>query len=60
MGISFRKRIKIGEGTYLNVSKKGVSVSKKVGNVTVNSRGKATVNLGHGLTYRKSIKKKKK
>lgn len=60
MGISFRKRIKIGEGTYINVSKKGVSVSKKVGNVTVNSRGTATVNLGHGLTYRKSIKKKKK
>ena len=60
MGISFRKRIKIGEGTYLNVSKKGVSVSKKVGNVTVNSRDTATVNLGHGLTYRKSIKKKKK
>ena len=53
MGISFRKRIKIGEGTYLNVS-------KKVGNVTVNSRGTATVNLGHGLNYRKSIKKKKK
>lgn len=53
MGISFRKRIKIGEGTYLNVSKKGVSVSKKVGNVTVNSRGTATVNLGHGIDLQK-------
>ena len=40
MGISFRKRIKIGEGTYLNVSKKGVSVSKKVGNVTITAQNK--------------------
>ena len=44
----------------LDENRFGITVSKKVGNVTVNSRGTATVNLGHGLTYRKSIKKKKK
>lgn len=60
MGISYRKRIKIGDGTFLNLSKRGVSVSKKVGKITINSRGMATINLGNGLTYRISNKSKKK
>lgn len=60
MGISYRKRIKIGDGTYLNVSKSGISVSQKVGKTTVNSRGTTTINLGNGVTYRTSNKKKKK
>lgn len=59
MGISYRKRVKIGDGTFLNISKSGVSVSKKVGKVTVNSKGTTTVNLGNGITYRTSKKKKK-
>lgn len=60
MGISYRKRIKIGDGTYLNISKSGISVSQKVGRATINSRGTATINLGNGVTYRTTIKKKKK
>lgn len=60
MGISYRKRIKIGDGTFLNVSKSGISVSKKVGKTTINSRGTTTINLGNGVTYRTSNKKKKK
>lgn len=60
MGISYRKRIKIGDGTYLNISKNGISVSKKVGPVTINSKGKTTVNLGNGIVYRTTTKKKKK
>ena len=59
MGISYRKRIKIGDGTFLNISKSGVSVSQKVGKTTINSRGTTTVNLGNGITYRTSKKKKK-
>lgn len=58
MEISYHKRVKIGKGTFLNISKSGVSVSKKLGKVTVNSKGNVTVNLGNGLTYR--INKKKK
>ncbi len=58
MGISYHKRVKIDKGTFLNISKSGVSVSKKLGKVTVNSKGNVTVNLGNGLTYR--INKKKK
>lgn len=60
MGISFRKRIRIGKGTFLNISKKGISISQKIGNVTFNSRGTTTVNLGNGITYRTSKKKRSK
>ena len=60
MGISYRKRIKIGNSTFLNVSKSGISISQKVGRITVNSRGTTTINLGKGVTYRTSFKKKKK
>ena len=58
MGFSYRKRIKIGNGTFLNISKSGVSVSQKVGKTTINSRGKITVNLGKGITYRTYLRKK--
>ncbi len=46
MGFSFRKRIKIGDNTFLNISKKGISLSQKVGRTTINSRGTVIVNLG--------------
>jgi len=59
MGISYRKRIKIGKNTYVNLSKSGVSISQKVGKTTINSRGQVTVNLGNGIVYRKKLKKKK-
>lgn len=60
MGFSFRKRIKIGDNTFLNISKKGISLSQKVGRTTINSRGTVNVNLGNGLNYRTALKKKKK
>lgn len=60
MGISYRKRIKVGDGTFLNISKSGVSVSQKVGKTTINSRGTTTVNHGNGITYRTSTSKSKK
>ncbi|HEX9227872.1 MAG TPA: DUF4236 domain-containing protein [Arthrobacter sp.] len=52
MGLSFRKTIKLGKKTSLNVSKTGVSASRRMGPVTVNSRGKVTIRLGKGLTWR--------
>ncbi len=60
MGFSYRKRIKIGDGTFLNISKTGISVSQKLGKVTINSRGTATISIGNGITYKTSKKKKKK
>ena len=57
MGIKFHKSIKLPLGITLHISKTGMSLSKRIGPVTVNSKGKATINLGHGLRY--EYKKKK-
>ena len=46
MGLSFRKRINLGNGTVLNISKSGISVSQKLGkNITVNSKRGVTVKV---------------
>ncbi|HET7736882.1 MAG TPA: DUF4236 domain-containing protein [Nocardioidaceae bacterium] len=50
MGLVFSRRKRIGKGLNLNVSKTGASVSKKVGRVTVNSRGRGSVRLFKGLS----------
>jgi hypothetical protein len=52
MGFMWSKRKRIGNGTNLNVSKSGASVSKKAGPLTVNSRGKASIKLGKGLRFK--------
>ena len=57
MGIFFRKRTKLGKDSWLNWSKTGVSGSKRIGPVTINSRGVFSVRLGKGLNYRGRWKK---
>lgn len=52
MGWFFRKRVNLGNGVGVNLSKSGASVSKKVGRVTVNSRGKGSIRIGKGLSFR--------
>ncbi|WKD60460.1 hypothetical protein CCICO_02040 [Corynebacterium ciconiae DSM 44920] len=52
MGITFRKRQKVGKNSWINLSGSGASTSTKVGPVTFNSRGGVWVNLPGGLTYR--------
>lgn len=59
MGLRVNKRIKIAKGLYLNVGKKGMSASVKVGNVTYNSRGRVTASIpGTGISYSTSLKDK--
>lgn len=48
----FNRRKKIGKGTSLNLSKSGASISKKLGPVTLNSRGKGSLRLGKGKSFR--------
>ncbi|MEJ5920453.1 MULTISPECIES: hypothetical protein [unclassified Corynebacterium] len=57
MGIIFRKKQNIDKDTWLNYSGSGVSGSKRIGPVTLNSRGGYTVRLGKGLTFRGRWKK---
>lgn len=52
MGIYFRRRVRLGKGAWLNLSRSGVSVSEHVGPVTVNSRGTVWTRLGGGLYWR--------
>lgn len=51
MGLNYRKRIKLGKNSGLNLSKSGISLSQKVGPVTFNSRGRTTFRLGQGWSY---------
>ncbi|WP_334170464.1 DUF4236 domain-containing protein [Sinomonas sp.] len=52
MGLIYRKRFTVGKNTAVNVSKSGLSVSERVGPVTVNSRGRVTLRLAPGITWR--------
>lgn len=52
MGFVYRKRIRTGKRSWLNVSKRGVSGSVRLGPLTLNSRGRSSLRLGRGLSYR--------
>lgn len=52
MGFSYRKRIRTGRRSWLNISRRGVSGSARFGPFTVNSRGRTSLRLGKGLSYR--------
>ena len=63
MPLTFRKRIKIMPGLYINLGKTGVSVTTKVGPVshtTGRRRSTTSVNLPGPLGYRKTRTKKTK
>jgi hypothetical protein len=47
-----RKSASLGRGTRVNLSKTGLSVSKRVGRVTANSRGRVSVRILPGLSFR--------
>ena len=49
---AFQRRKRLGRTTSLNLSNSGASVSKKVGRVTVNSRGRGSVRIAKGLSFR--------
>lgn len=52
MGLQYRKRARIGRNSWVNLSTRGVSVSKKIGRVTLNSRGHIRVRIAKGLFWR--------
>jgi hypothetical protein len=52
VGLIFRKRVQVGD-TAVNFSGTGASVSRKVGRfITLNSRGRVSVRLLPGLSWR--------
>lgn len=52
MGFVYRRRIRTGRSSWLNLSNKGVSASKKLGRVTLNSRGRGSIRIMPGLSFR--------
>ena len=52
MGFVFRKRVNLGNGGRVNLSKSGASVSKRAGRVTVNSRGRGSIRILSGPSFR--------
>lgn len=55
MGFRMRKSISLGKGVRVNVSKRGLSTSVKIGNTTLNTRGKAATRLAPGVSYETSL-----
>ena len=52
MGFTFRRRIRTSPHLTTNVSLHGVSETARVGRLSVNSLGRATIRLGRGLSFR--------
>jgi hypothetical protein len=52
MSLQYRRSKTVAPGTRLNVSKSGLSVSKRVGPLTLNSRGRGSLRIAPGLSYR--------
>ena len=52
MPLVWRRSIRLGRRARLNLSKSGVSLSKKVGPLSMNSRGRGSIRLGRGISWR--------
>lgn len=52
MGILFRKRVRTGKHTTVNLSGHGASVTERLGRVSLNSRGRVSVRILPGLSLR--------
>lgn len=52
MGLIFRKSKKLGKNTRAHVTKSGVSVTRKFGPLSINSRGRVTLRLFKGMSWR--------
>jgi hypothetical protein len=52
VGFTYRRRRRLGRSTFLNMSRSGVSVSKRIGRMTVSSRGRGSIRLGRGFSWR--------
>jgi hypothetical protein len=50
MGLVFGKRIRVGENETVDLSKRGASVAQR--RVTVNSRGRGSIRILPGLSFR--------
>jgi hypothetical protein len=52
MSLQYRRRVPVTRTTWLNLSRSGLSASRRVGRLTVNTRGGLRIRLGKGLFWR--------
>jgi hypothetical protein len=52
MGLIFRRQVRVAKRGTVNLSRRGASVSERAGPLTVNSRGRASIRLGKGFSFR--------
>ena len=52
MGFQYRRRVRLGRTSWVNLSKSGASVSRRKGRVTVNTRGGGSIRILSGLSFR--------
>jgi len=52
MGFVFRRSIRAGRAGRINVTGRGVSASERIGRLTINSRGRGSIRLMRGLSFR--------
>jgi hypothetical protein len=52
VSLIYRRRVRLGEHTTGNLSRSGVSFTERFGRVSANTRGRVTVRLGRGLSWR--------
>jgi len=52
MPLVWRRSLRVGRRSRLNLSKSGVSLYKKVGPLSLNSRGRGSIRLGKGISWR--------
>lgn len=51
MGFRVNRRISLGKNVRVNIGKRGVSTSVKIGPVTFNSSGRKTIHVAKGVSY---------
>ena len=52
MGLVYRRSRRLGRRSRINYGTGGASVSYRLGPLTVNSRGRVSLRLGRGLSWR--------
>ena len=52
MPFSYRKRVRTGRSSWMDISQSGVSESKRLGRLTLNSRGGGSFKIAPGLSVR--------
>jgi hypothetical protein len=52
MGFVYRRSVRLGRRRRLNLSGSGASVSQRLGRVTLSSRGRGSIRLLPGLSFR--------